>query len=159
MDLFYVPSMVRWPIEAGSPPRGGRFCSTFDVDLFDRQTSRSFVLTFSSSPPSFTSFLHLLLNSLPLTNAALSRPPSLPDVAATPGSVPVRTRPQRTLSRPSSYSSGLGDIAERRNSSGSGGNGNAGGGGGGGAATGGATGGTNAGGKPARTRPTNNQLL
>ena len=82
----------------------------------------------------------------------LSRPPSLPDVAATPGSVPVRTRPQRTLSRPSSYSSGLGDIAERRNSPGSGGNGTA------GAAAGGVTG-ANAGGKPARTRPTNNQLL
>lgn len=57
----------------------------------------------------------------------------------------------RTLSRPSSYSSGLGDIAR---SSGSAGNGNAAGGGAGGANANGCNGG-----KPARTRPTNNQLL
>jgi len=67
----------------------------------------------------------------------------------------VRTRPQRTLSRPSSYSSGLGDIGERRNSSGSGGGAAA------ATATTGAGGGAAnvGGGKPGRTRPTNNQLL
>ena len=121
-----------------TPARG----SFFFVQLMSIFRRLFFVDVFLSLPLSFT----------PSSHAALSRPPSLPDVAA----VPLRTRPQRTMSRPSSYSSGLGDIvAERRNSaSGSGGNGNAAGGGTAGAATG-----ANAGGKPARTRPTNNQLL
>ena len=125
---------------------GGRFFF-LKAKLFDANLDAPFLLTISLSLS--------LSPSLPLSLTALSRPPSLPDVAATPSSTaPVRTRPVRTLSRPSSYSSGLGDIGGGGVRSASGGTsaGNA-------AGTTAATTGTNASGKPARTRPTNNQLL